>query len=182
MVSLDGFTEDAAGNIDWSEPDEEVHRYANRRTDEAGLIIMGRGLYESMEPFWTDLDRNPEGPEYVVEFARIWVSKPKLVVSRSLDSVPEPIRLVREIDPGWATGLRDRVGGTIVVGGAELASGMAALGMIDEVEMITLPLPVLGGKPFFGPGFRGYGFKAMEVRRFTGGSFATRLQATTPDV
>lgn len=175
-VSLDGFIEDRNGKIEWTNPDEEVHRYFNRMTDETGLVIMGRRQYETMEPFWTDLDRNPEGPDYVVEFARIWANKPKMVVSRSLDTVPDPIRLVRRIDPAWATELRQKVDGPISVSGADLASGMAAQGMIDEVEMMLKPVVLCGGKPFFGPGFHGHTFETSEVRQFSDGSTAIRYR------
>src|SRR6202035_2922290 len=47
-VSLDGFIDDRDGQIDWSAPDEELHRFHNQLTRELGVILLGRRLYETM--------------------------------------------------------------------------------------------------------------------------------------
>jgi dihydrofolate reductase len=52
-ISLDGYIEDVTGDIAFSEPDEEVHRFANQQTRETAALLFGRGLYEVMEEFWT---------------------------------------------------------------------------------------------------------------------------------
>ncbi len=173
MVTLDGYVEDPDGSIGWSAPDEEVHRHANAAMEETGLMIMGRGLCEAMEPFWSDVAASPTGIEHVDEFARIWVSKPKLVFSRTLAEAPGNAGLVRELDPDWAAGLREKVDGTIAVGGSRLASDFAAAGLIDEIEMITLPVVTGGGKPMLGPGFLGRELSLIDSRRFDCGTIAT---------
>lgn len=174
MVSLDGFIEDPDGGIGWSEPDEEVHRHANAELERTGLVIMGRGLCQTMEPFWSDLVGNPTGVEHVDEFARIWAGKPKLVFSRTMTEVPGDAVLVRDLDPLWVGELREKVEGTISVGGAALASDLAAHGLVDEVEMINVPAVTGGGKPMLGPGFQGLGLSLIESRAFEGGSTASR--------
>lgn len=40
-VSLDGFTEDAHGAFDWSEPDEEVHEFFNDLMRGVGTQLLG---------------------------------------------------------------------------------------------------------------------------------------------
>lgn len=174
MVSVDGYIEDREGSIAWSEPDEEVHRYANAMTAETGLVIMGRRLCETMIPAWSDMLVNPTGIEYVDEFARLWQEKPKLVFSRSMGEAPEGVGLIRELDPEWAAGLREKVEGSISVGGADLASDFAAAGLIDEVEMITIPYITGGGKPMFGPGFGSFDLRLLESRSFAGGTTVSR--------
>src|SRR5262245_35529588 len=68
-TSLDGFIAGPGGEIDWSAPDEELHRFHNERVRELGLHLCGRRLYETMaywetaDPDWGDVER---------EFARIW--------------------------------------------------------------------------------------------------------------
>ena len=44
-ISLDGYIEDVTGGIAFSEPDEEVHRFANQQTRETAALLFGRGLY-----------------------------------------------------------------------------------------------------------------------------------------
>ena len=41
-TSLDGFTEDATGAFDWSEPDEDVHRFWNDMMRGIGTQLLGR--------------------------------------------------------------------------------------------------------------------------------------------
>ena len=62
-ISLDGYIEDLTGGIAFSEPDEEVHRFANEQTRETAAFLFGRGLYEVMEEFWTAPERADGGAE-----------------------------------------------------------------------------------------------------------------------
>ena len=88
-VSLDGFVADADGSIDWSAPSEELHRFHNERVRETGVELMGRRLYETMVYWETAAEEHPSGPEYALEFARIWKALPKVVFSTTLDQVVE---------------------------------------------------------------------------------------------
>jgi hypothetical protein len=47
-VSLDGFIAGPDGEIDWSAPDEELHRFHNQQAREMGAHLYGRRLYEVM--------------------------------------------------------------------------------------------------------------------------------------
>ena len=47
-VSLDGFISGPDGDIEWSAPDEELHRFHNEQTRKIGVHLCGRGLYEVM--------------------------------------------------------------------------------------------------------------------------------------
>ena len=44
--SLDGFNAGPGGEVDWSAPDEELHRFHNQQTRETGAHLGGRRLYE----------------------------------------------------------------------------------------------------------------------------------------
>src|SRR3954462_4217020 len=79
-VSLDGFIAGPGGEIDWSAPDEELHRFHNEQTREIGAHLCGRRLYETMV-YWETADEDPSLPETEREFAAIWQSLPKIVFS-----------------------------------------------------------------------------------------------------
>ena len=57
-VSLDGFIAGPSGEIDWSAPDAELHRFHNEQTRELGAHLCGRRLYETML-YWETADENP---------------------------------------------------------------------------------------------------------------------------
>jgi len=94
-TSLDGFIAGPGGDIDWTAPDEELHRFHNEQTRELGVHLLGRRLYETMV-YWETADRDPAASEVTVDFARIWQALPKIVFSTSLQTVEGNSRLATD--------------------------------------------------------------------------------------
>ena len=65
-VSLDGFIAGPDGDIEWSAPDEELHRFHNQQTRELGAHFLGRKLYEVMT-YWDTADENPSASDFELE-------------------------------------------------------------------------------------------------------------------
>jgi hypothetical protein len=80
VFSLEGYIEDLIGGIAFSEPDEEVHRFANQQTRETAAILFGCGLYDGVEEFWAAPERADRG-EVEAEFARAHAATPRIVFS-----------------------------------------------------------------------------------------------------
>ena len=117
-ISLDGDIEDLTGGIAFSEPDEELHRFANQQTRETAAFLFGRGLYEVMEEFWTAPER-ADGHEVEAEFAREYAATPRIVFSDSLESVAPGCRLVRRANAiDEVLRLKKETDGDLSVGGA----------------------------------------------------------------
>lgn len=174
-ISLDGYIEDAAGGIGFSEPDEELHRFANQQTRETAAFLFGRGLYEVMEEFWTEPER-AEGSEVEAEFAREYIATPRIVFSDSLTSVAPGCRLVRRADAvEEVVRLKRETVGDLAVGGAGLAASL--LDMIDEFRPRVVPALLGGGKPYFPLGddmlLR---LRLVEQRTFGGGTVCLRYE------
>ena len=53
------------GNFDWSEPDEEVHRFVNDLERPIGTYLLGRRLYDVMVAWETLDDEQPIIKDYV---------------------------------------------------------------------------------------------------------------------
>jgi dihydrofolate reductase len=147
-VSLDGFIAGPDGEIDWSAPDEELHRFHNQQTAEMGEHLYGRRLYEVMT-YWETADEDPSLPEHELEFARIWKQTPKIVFSKTLEKVEGNARLVTDNVGEEVAKLKEQPGEDLAVGGAGLASSLMKLGLIDEHRLFVSPVVLGGGTPYF---------------------------------
>ena len=147
-VSLDGFIAGRDGEIDWSAPDEELHRFHNRQTGELGAQLCGRRLYETML-YWETVEENPSAAQHVLEFARIWKTLPKIVFSMTLERVEGNARLLRDSVGDEVAKLKEQPGKDLAVGGAGLASTCIKLGLIDEYRLFVSPVVLGGGTPYF---------------------------------
>jgi dihydrofolate reductase len=164
-VSLDGFIAGPGGEIDWSAPDEELHRFHNQRTREQGAFFCGRALYEEML-FWETVHENPSAPDHVLEFARIWQDLPKIVFSKTLDKVEGNARLVRDGIPEEVARLKDQPGKDLGVGGAGLAASFTRLGLIDEYQLFISPIVLGAGTPYFPALEERVNLELVETRTF----------------
>ena len=164
-VSLDGFIAGPSGEIDWSPPDEELHRFHNQRVGELGGHLLGRRLYEEML-YWETADENPSIQEHELEFARIWKDIPKIVFSKTLEKVEGNARLVRDGAAEEVARLKDEPGKNLAVGGAGLASTFIKLGLIDEYRLFVSPVVLGGGTPYFPALDQRIDVELVETRTF----------------
>ena len=164
-VSVDGFTEDTDGRVDWYPPDEEVFSFIRELERPAGTYLYGRRMYESML-YWESADPDEA---YVREFAEMWRDADKVVYSRSLESVASArTRLEHDFDPDAVRHLKADAGRRITIGGANLAGQAFAAGLVDELRLLTAPVVLGGGKPWFPKGVS-LPLRLLETRRFASG-------------
>jgi dihydrofolate reductase len=147
-VSLDGFIAGLEGEIDWSAPDEELHRFHNAQMREVGAHLLGRRLYETMV-YWETAEQNPSATDYELEFARIWKQLPKIVFSSTLEQVEGNATLVRDGLAEEVARLKQQPEKDLAVGGAGLASELIKLGLVDEFRLLVSPVVLGTGTPYF---------------------------------
>jgi dihydrofolate reductase len=184
MMSLDGFIErpPLGGGptdpnlLDWVVIDEELHSFANDEAREAGAFLYGRRLYQNMAAFWPTADTLPEMPAYVVDFARIWKPKPKIVFSKTLDSVEWNSRLVTGDVAEQVAKLKAEPGGYLTVGGARLATTLIDHDLIDEYRIFVHPVIIGGGTPLFPPVRADIKLRLLETRKFGSGVIFLRYE------
>ncbi len=169
MVSLDGYIAGPNGELDWPIIDEELHTFANEEARDTGTFLYGRRLYEIMADYWPTADTDPSIPEYMVEFARIWKDKPKIVFSKTLDDVAWNSRLVRDNIAEEVRKLKEQPGKDLSVGGATLAATFMQLGLIDEYRLLIHPIILGNGIPFFPPLNDRSSLRLVETRTFRSG-------------
>ena len=84
-------------------PDDEVLEHYTHLLREFDLLVYGRKTYQLMVPYWPDIAKSQSETKADIEFAQTFVSKKKIVFSRSLASAEdENTRIVR-------TNLRDEI-------------------------------------------------------------------------
>lgn len=163
-VSLDGFIAGPEREIDWSAPDERLHRFHNERVASTALQLCGRRLYEEMV-VWEGVDEDAAAPE-VAEFARIWKALPKIVFSRTLTAVEGNSTLAREVVPDDIVAWKEQSEGDLAVGGAGLAAELIRLDLIDEYRLFVSPVVLGGGTPYFPALEQRLELELVETRTF----------------
>ena len=139
--SLDGYVDHRA-----MEPEPGLFRHFIEQVRGASGMVYGRRMYEVMRYWDEDL---PDWDAEEREYAAVWRSQPKWVVSRSLKSVgPNATLLVGDLEAA-VRGLKARLDGEIEVAGPELAGSLTELGLIDEYRLYLHPVVLGRGKPFF---------------------------------
>jgi dihydrofolate reductase len=172
-ITLDGCCDHTKFN-----PDEDLlEHYTHLLRDDVDLLVYGRKTYQLMVPYWPDIAKSQSETKADIEFAQAFVSKKKVVFSRSLASADDGnTRIVR-------TNLRDEIlklkqepGKPIMVGGVDIPSQLVELGLVDEYRIVVAPVVVGKGRRLF----EGVSLpeklrlKLVESKVFKSGSVALR--------
>ncbi|HCM26893.1 MAG TPA: deaminase [Treponema sp.] len=175
LTSADGYFEDAAGNFDWARPDEDVHRYINNSERMSSLLLFGRKMYEVMK-IWEDFPDLQNMPDYIIEYAGIWKIAKKVVYSSSLKTVETADTILkRAIDKNELEEMILSENGNIGIGGAELASQVLALKLVDEIHLYTFPVIIGSGKKWINAGEKTE-LEEYECREFENGVVLTKYK------
>jgi dihydrofolate reductase len=120
---------------------EEILEHYTHLLREVDLFVYGRKTYRLMVPYWPDVAKNQSETKASIEFAKTFVSKNKMVFSKSLDRAEDKnTRIVR-------TNLRDEIlklkqepGKSILAGGVDIPSQLIELGLVDEYRFVVQPI------------------------------------------
>jgi dihydrofolate reductase len=168
-VSLDGYIEDARGTLDWSVPDEQVHRFWGAFEASIGIHLYGRKLYEAMR-YWEHAHEEPGQSDYMLEFARTWQAVENVVYSTTLrEPSTARTRIERTFDPAAVARMKAESAAHLSIGGAELAAHAIQAGLVDEYHVVVAPVILGGGKPWLPDGVS-VDLELIDERRFASGA------------
>lgn len=139
--SLDGYVDHDA-----FAPGPSLFRHFIEHERSLAGMLYGRRMYEIMRYWDEDL---PDWGAEEREFAAVWRSQHKWVVSRSLESVGPNATLITDDIEATIRTLKAEFDGEIEVGGPDLARSLTDLGLIDEYRLYLHPVVLGHGKPFF---------------------------------
>jgi dihydrofolate reductase len=140
--SLDGYVD----HMKIGPPDPVLGRHFMEHARGLAGAVYGRRMYEIMR-YWDD-----DLPDWDAEdhdFAAMWRSQPKWVVSRSLKSVGPNATLIKDDLETVIRRLKAKLDGEIDVAGPNLAAHLTSLDLIDEYRLYIHPIVLGSGQPFF---------------------------------
>jgi dihydrofolate reductase len=176
-VSLDGYTAAPGDDLGWSVPSDELFQWWSDRVGETGLSLYGRRLWEGMNAHWPTADQQPGATPAHIEYARRWRAMPKVVFSSTLRAIDGDARLFTGDAVAEIERLKSEDGdGPIDIAGATLAATAMRAGLIDEYALVTHPVLVGGGTPFFTGLDAWTNLALVETRTFPDGVLLTRYE------
>jgi dihydrofolate reductase len=143
-----GLNQSLDGYVDYQRmlPDPGLFRHFIELVRGLTASVYGRRIYEVMR-YWDEDQPGWDAEER--DYAAVWRSQPKWVVSRSLKSVGPNATLVQDDVEAVIRGLKAELAGEIEVAGPDLARSLTDLGLIDEYRLYLHPVVLGRGKPFF---------------------------------
>ncbi|MFY9746002.1 MAG: dihydrofolate reductase family protein [Acidobacteriaceae bacterium] len=140
--SLDGYVD----HMELGPPSPALSRHFLEQARGLTGVVYGRVMYEIMRYWEGDL---PDWDAEDRDFAAVWRSQRKWVVSRSLKSVGPNATLIDDDLEAAIRGLKAQLDGEIDVAGPNLAGSLTNLGLIDEYRLYLHPIVLGRGTPFF---------------------------------
>ena len=170
VMSLDGFVTSPDGTHEWMFEwfAEDSGEWNIRALAAAGTHAMGRRSYEIMGPHWSA----SEGP-----IATAMNTKPKAVFSRTLGEADwGPAEIFSDVSIGITElKARDDEGTVLIHGGPDFARSATAAGLVDEYQLMTVPILVGQGQSPFGDLPDHIKLELVEEERFRTGALGQIL-------
>ena len=175
LMTVDGFD----GNDEF-EPSSEEHQVFNDSLARAEAIVFDRDNYELLVPFWDDVDvRDPTLPEAERQFAELFRTRPRFLVSDTLAQVDGLATLIKDDPVAQLRELKSGGGGDLMVAaGPALCATLLDHGLIDELEILVLPVVLGNGARQIGNLVRKQPLTLIRVRALASGAVALHYRVT----
>lgn len=175
ILSIDGYTADEKGTFDWAAPDAEVHAFVNDLARPVGTHLYGRRMYETMR-YWETAPTLGQ-PPFIRDWREIWRAADKIVYSTTLtEPSTARTRIERRFDPAAVRRLKAGTGHDLTIGGPGLAAHAIRAGLVDEYQLLVVPVLVGGGTRALPDGAR-LDLDLLDERRFGNGTAYLRYRA-----
>ena len=171
QVSLDGYFTDANGNMSFARKDNqdaEWNAYVAGNASGGGMLLFGRITYELMASFWP----TPLAAEKMPVVAERMNNLPKVVFSRTLDEASwNNTKLVTEDMIGEIRKMKREPGEDMaILGSGSIVSQLAQNGLIDEYQIVVIPVALGKGRTMFEGVKEKVPLKLTKTRAFSNGN------------
>lgn len=148
LVSVDGYFSGQNGDISWHKTDdEEFHALATRNVTSGRTLIFGRVTYDLMERFWS----TPEAKRLDPVIANAMNESKKILVSRSRETPrwKGTTLITGELIEGIRSLKKQTGNGLCILGSGQLVAQLAQANLIDEYELLVVPVAIGTGHTLF---------------------------------
>jgi len=173
-MTLDGFCDHTAGIAD-----DELHEHYTEALRNAGAIIWGRTTYQLMESYWPTVVKNPTGKKSMDDFAMIVEDLPKIVFSRTLNTVDwKNAKLAKGDVKEAVLKLKQQYSKDILVGSRSLIVALTNLSLVDEYQLCIHPVIIGKGLPLFDKVTDRTVLKLVKTKSFGSGAMTLYYEPT----
>jgi dihydrofolate reductase len=147
-VTVDGYFADMNGDMSWANnEDAEFNAFVEDNASAGGELLLGRITYELMAGFWP----TPFAIEKYPVVAEGMNNLPKVVFSRTLDKASwNNTKLVKGGMPAELRKMKKEPGKDMVImGSGSIVSQLAQEGLIDEYQIVVVPVVLGKGRTMF---------------------------------
>jgi len=177
-VTIDGFFAGANGETDWFKSikkDIVWDEYSHTQARSGNTLIFGHTTYNMMKNYWPSHEAIHHDPD----IANVMNSSPKIVFSKKIKNIEEDpnwenIKVMHEIDPNEILRLKEEEDMTIL-GSGSIVQQFAKHNLIDEYNLIVVPISLGKGKPLF-KDIEKLELDLLEARSFKNGLVLLRYQ------
>lgn len=178
FVTLDGMAAESDGDTKFIpgslQGDKGFQKEQEKLIESTNTMLIGRKTYELFLEYWPEVK---EGEEK--EFADKLNSMDKIVVSSTLESAPwgdwEAARVVSGRAEEELAKLKEQPGSDMLIWGSiSLSQSLINAGLIDEIRIVTCPLVLGEGRPFFGDKIGSLDLKLKDAKTFDSGAVEAR--------
>ncbi|MBL8005558.1 MAG: dihydrofolate reductase family protein [Candidatus Kapabacteria bacterium] len=164
-MTIDGFCDHTHGV-----PDEEIHLHYADLLSKADCALYGRTTYQLME-FWKTILENPTGEKSMDDFAKAIDKTPKIVFSRTLQSVDwASATLANKELEEVVQELKQQYGNDVFVCSPSLIVQLTQRNLIDEYQLCIHPVIAGSGLPLFKNIQEKLLLKLVKTKTFSGGA------------
>jgi dihydrofolate reductase len=147
-VSVDGYIADDKGDMSWARNDDaEWNEFVQGNARGGGMLLFGRKTYDLMVSFWP----TPAAIAMMPEVAEKMNSAKKVVFSKSMERAEwrnttlekgDPVEAVRKMKAEAGEGM-------VIFGSGTIVAQLADAGLIDEYQIVVIPVALGGGRTMF---------------------------------
>lgn len=170
-LSLDGYFQDAAGDMSWAHVDDEEWRsFTEANAESGGMMLFGRKTYEMMKSFWP----TPMAKQVMPKVADRMNSAEKVVFSKSLTNADwQNTRIERDAVAATQKLREGAAAHAVIMGSGEIVAQLVGAGLVDELMLAIHPLVLGRGRSLFANAERS-SFEHISTRTFRNGRVVLR--------